>query len=64
MSLRCLLFSSDEGTAAPILQVLTGLGVAGEHCSEAVATVEKVTHENFQRLANARRLSGRLPWRL
>ncbi len=48
MSLRCLLFSSDEGTAAPILQVLTGLGVAGEHCSEAVATVEKVTHENFQ----------------
>lgn len=48
MSLRCLLFSSDPGTAAPILQVLTGLGVAGEHCSEAVATVEKVTHENFQ----------------
>lgn len=48
MSLRCLLFSSDEGTAAPILQVLTALGVAGEHCSEAVATVDKVTHENFQ----------------
>ena len=48
MSLRCLLFASDDGTAAPVLQVLTGLGVAGEHCSEAVATVEKVTHENFQ----------------
>ena len=48
MALRCLLFSSDEGTAAPILQVLAGLGVEGEHCSEAVATVDKATHENFQ----------------
>jgi len=48
MALRCLLFSSDEGTAEPILQVLAGLGVEGEHCSEAVATVEKVTHQNFQ----------------
>ncbi len=48
MVLRCLLFSSDEGTAAPILQVLAGLGVEAEHCSEAVATVEKVTHQNFQ----------------
>ena len=48
MALRCLLFSSDEGTAGPILQVLAGLDVEGEHCSEAVATVEKVTHENFQ----------------
>src|SRR5229473_2962358 len=48
MSLRCLLFSSDEGTAAPILQVLAGLGVEGEHCSDAVATVDKATHENFQ----------------
>jgi protein TonB len=47
MSLRCLLFSSDESTAAPILQVLTGLGVEGEHCTEAVATVERVTQENF-----------------
>jgi len=48
MNLRCLLFSSDEGTAAPILKVLAGLGVVGEHCSEAVATVERVTHESFQ----------------
>jgi protein TonB len=48
MSLRCLLFSSDEGTAAPILQVLAGLGVEGEHCSDAVATVEKASHQNFQ----------------
>lgn len=48
MALRCLLFSSDEGTVAPILQVLAGLGVEGEHCSEAVATVDKATHENFQ----------------
>jgi TonB family protein len=48
MALRCLLFSSDQGTAAPILQVLSGLGVEGEHCTEAVAAVEKVTQQNFQ----------------
>jgi len=48
MALRCLLFSSDGGTAAPILQVLTGLDVEGELCSEAMTTVEKVTHQNFQ----------------
>ena len=48
MALRCLLFSSDEGTAAPILQVLAGLDVEGEHCADAVATVEKVTHQSFQ----------------
>src|ERR1035437_3923427 len=48
MALRCLLFSSDEGTAEPIRQVLAGLGVEGEHCSEGVAAVEKVTHQNFQ----------------
>jgi protein TonB len=48
MALRCLLFSSDEGTATPILQALAGLGVDGEHCSEAVVAVEKVTHQNFQ----------------
>lgn len=48
MALRCLLFSSDEGTAAPILQVLAGLDVEGEHCAEAVATVDKVTHQSFQ----------------
>ena len=48
MALRCLLFSSDEGTAEPILQVLAGLNVEGELCSEAVAAVEKVSHQNFQ----------------
>ena len=48
MALRCLLFSSDEGIAEPIRQVLAGLGVEGEYCSEAVTAVEKVTHQNFQ----------------
>jgi protein TonB len=48
MALRCLLFSSDEGAATPILQALAGLEVEGEHCSEAVTAVEKVTHQNFQ----------------
>jgi periplasmic protein TonB len=48
MPLRCLLFSSDEGTAAPILQALAGLDVEGEHCSEAVTAAERVTHQNFQ----------------
>jgi TonB family protein len=48
MVLRCLLFSSDDGTAEPIRQVLTGLGVEGEYCSEAVAAAEKVTNQNFQ----------------
>ncbi len=48
MALRCLLFSSDERTAEPIRQVLAGLGVVGEHCSEAVEAVERVTHQNYQ----------------
>src|SRR5277367_4229264 len=48
MALRCLLFSSDEGTANPIVEVLAGLGVEGEHCSDAVATVDKVTQQNYQ----------------
>jgi protein TonB len=48
MALRCLLFSSDEGTAEPIRQVLASLGLEGEHCSEAEAAVEKVAHQNFQ----------------
>jgi protein TonB len=48
MALRCLLFSSDKGTATPILQVLADLGVEGEHCSEPVATIEKATHQSFQ----------------
>src|ERR1700689_2210071 len=48
MTLRCLLFSSDEGTSGPILQVLVGLGVEGELCREVAAAVEKVTQESFQ----------------
>lgn len=48
MALRCLLFTSDQGTAEPICQVLAGLGVEGEHCSEAVSAVEKVTSQPFQ----------------
>src|ERR1039457_2557470 len=48
MAIRCLLFSSGEGTATPILQALAALDVEGEHCSEAVAAVEKVTHQSFQ----------------
>lgn len=48
MTLSCLLFSSDEGTAEPILQALTGLGVEGELCREVAAAVEKVTQGNFQ----------------
>ena len=48
MTLRCLFFSSDEGTAGPILQVLTGLGVEGELCREVAAAIEKVTQDNLQ----------------
>jgi TonB family protein len=48
MALRCLLFSSDEGTAEPILQVLAGLEVEGELCSQAVTAVEKVSQQSFQ----------------
>lgn len=48
MALRCLLFSSDEGTADPIRQVLVGLGVEGEHCTETGDAVERVANENLQ----------------
>ena len=48
MALRCLLFTSDPATAEFIRQVLSGLGVEGEHCPEAVAAVEQVTRESFQ----------------
>ena len=48
MALRCLLFSSDEATAEPIRQVLAGLGVEGEYCSDAVAAVQKVKQQNYQ----------------
>src|ERR1700692_4417427 len=48
MALRCLLFSSDEGTAEPICQVLASLGLQGEYCSDAEAAVEKVSRQIFQ----------------
>src|SRR5579871_2186413 len=48
MTLRCFLFSSDEGTSDVIRQVLTGLDVEGETCPTASAAVEKVAGEPFQ----------------
>jgi TonB family protein len=48
MALRCFLFSSDEGTSDVIRQVLTGLGVEGESCSQATTAVEKLAQELFQ----------------
>src|SRR6202158_3921175 len=48
MALRCLLFSSDEGTAEPICQVLASPGLQGEYCSDAEPAVEKVSHQIFQ----------------
>ena len=48
MALRCLLFSSDEGTAPPICQVLAGLGIEAEYCPGAVEAEAKVTTLSFQ----------------
>ena len=48
MGLRCLLFSSDQQTAALICQVLAGLAVEAESCSEGPAAVEKVIQQSFQ----------------
>ena len=48
MALRCLLFSSDEGTSHSIGQVLIDLGMEAEYCRLAVEAVKKVTNENFQ----------------
>ena len=48
MGLQCFLFSSDEGTAATIRQVLADLDVQAESCPEAVAAVEKISKEPFQ----------------
>jgi len=48
MGLRCLLFSSDQPTAALICQVLAGLSVEAETCSEGPAAVEKVIQQSFQ----------------
>src|SRR5271169_5360391 len=48
MSLRCLLFSSNEETVHPIWEVLADLGIEGEYCQSAVDAVEKVTTQVFQ----------------
>src|ERR1700722_8649348 len=48
MSLRCLLFSSNEEMVQPIWQVLADLGIEGEYCESAVDAVEKVTTQLFQ----------------
>jgi periplasmic protein TonB len=48
MALRCLLFSSDQGTTDPICQVLASLGVETESCSEAPPAIERITSQPFQ----------------
>jgi len=48
MALRSFLFSSDEGTAASLRQILADLGVEGESCSDAVVAAEKITNQPFQ----------------
>lgn len=48
MALRCFVFTSDEGTAALIRQILSDLGVEAEPCSDAVVAAEKITNQNFQ----------------
>jgi protein TonB len=48
MSLRCLIFSSNEPMVQPIWQVLTELGIEGEYCNSAVDAVERVTTQQFQ----------------
>ena len=47
MSLRCFLFSSDEGASDVIRQVLTALEVEGETCPDATTAVDRVAHEPF-----------------
>src|SRR6266436_6240572 len=48
MALRCLLFTSDEGAAQLIRQVLADLHIEGEYCPAAVGAVERVTSQSFQ----------------
>jgi DNA-binding response OmpR family regulator len=48
MALRCFLFSSDEKTAALVRQILEGLGVEADSCSDAVVAAEKITNQAFQ----------------
>lgn len=48
MALRCFVFTSDEGTAALIRQILADLGVETDPCPDAVVAAEKITSQNFQ----------------
>ena len=48
MALRCLLFTSDMGTAAPICHVLADLAVETEHCIEAAGAVQNLASHTFQ----------------
>jgi periplasmic protein TonB len=48
MTIRCFLFSSDEGTAAILRPILSDLGVEGEFCPNAVTAVERITTQPFQ----------------
>lgn len=48
MTLRCLLFSLDEGTGPPVCQTLAGLGIEAEYCPASVEAVARVTTQAFQ----------------
>jgi periplasmic protein TonB len=48
MSLRCLLFTTDDAVVQPIFQVLAELEIDGEHCKSPVDAVERVTTQLFQ----------------
>ncbi|MGB8063450.1 MAG: TonB family protein [Candidatus Sulfotelmatobacter sp.] len=48
MALRCFLFSSDEETTARVRQILSGIGVQAEFCSDAVVAVDRITNQPFQ----------------
>jgi len=48
MSLRCIVFSSDGGTAGLIRQMLADLSVEAESCADAVVAAEKITNQTFQ----------------
>lgn len=48
MPLRCLLFTSDMGTAAPICHVLADLAVEIEHSTEAATAAGNLAEHPFQ----------------
>ena len=48
MALRCFLFSSDEETTERLRQILLGIGVQAEFCSEAVVAVERIANQPYQ----------------